>query len=737
MAIDFQFLKLRLSTIITERIQDVLFTACNPSFAGYAVDHLDTVPNATDFRKVQGRDDQIDAVVPVDIYLVTPEDLQQSVNGTPAGAQKAFGRAAFIVRLTINGARITAQPLDPDLTEVPLPPALKPAVASQLRARLASLAAGSLFDGQPIIQTLGLQVPTVSRFSITGGAVSAELAPSGPPADRLGPGQEWGIFLDAPSAIALALAHVPGNLTAMGLKVTANWAPVGGAPRVTAAATLDLEVVKVVAPVEFRFHILPGTVPVLRIEFGWEIDVKAVSILAEPLAFLGEAALELAIELADDFIADAFGSIGAVRTGDRTYYRDVPLMNLSFMEARLLLTGVAGSPAGMVFGGPAVVSAADRGTLSFKPQSFSRPYFKSKCRTHGEAKPKVKPHQVLYQAGVTFSRQGAYCSVDFDSPGSTAQTLLKVPPAGSTKEPDGVGFDLSVWEAATITKDVRFVLRTARGVRLIDLGRPEPIVLDKAGYVTNVIHWHIPNCLSHKPQKKSWEILLGDENEKLTLAIAKPPFEDPNWHPLTIAGLGIDVNLISLTGLVPGEIVRFRSDSHILHMAAGADGTVLVPTIMPLSLLMAPGALTRLNGKSLEGRFTVRSAALMGGHRFESEGAIGPGMKESEVAQVIGRAREVVSLNPQPLPPEPPDQHPLVRGAGLKEVAAVFDVPGFHDEAVAVVVLADGGKLVLEGDGRGAARVSGVFEGPIGTSVAHGDGTIVSSGGESRLLNRA
>jgi len=55
-----------------------------------------------------------------------------------------------------------------------------------------------------------------------------------------------------------------------------------------------------------------------------------------------------------------------------------------------------------------------------------------------------------------------------------------------------------------------------------------------------------------------------------------------------------------------------------------------------------------------------------------------------------------VSLNPQPLPPEPPDEHPLVRSAGLTGVAAVYALPRMSGDRIAITAMADGRMLVLE-----------------------------------------
>ena len=93
-----------------------------------------------------------------------------------------------------------------------------------------------------------------------------------------------------------------------------------------------------------------------------------------------------------------------------------------------------------------------------------------------------------------------------------------------------------------------------------------------------------------------------------------------------------------------------------------------------------------------------------------------------------------VSLNPQPLPPEPPDEHPLVRAAGLTGVGAVYALPGMRGERIAIAAMADGRMLVLEA-GEDRARVSGTFEGPIGRTIAKDGFAVAAGAGLVRLFS--
>ena len=690
MAVAFQFRRFRLASLVSEKSQRLVFTACMPPLGPFFIDHIDVPQGQALFSTVAGRIDAIDALVPIDVFLVDAQDLAASVNSTPAGAINRFGQAVNIVRLTLDGPRLVATTREPDLANLPVPGPAKLPAARLFRDTMAPLADGPLFDVSALFGALGLTAAGASQLTLTPDTVSAEFDAGAGLGGRLSAGEDWGVYIDGPAAVALAVSQVPEGLRTGNFGLEAQWAPVGTTPRVTAQASLDLNIAKAIAPVELRLSVIAGSTPRLRIDFAWDLEIDFSGI-----DLIDDIARDLIRDAAEGRIASLLIGQGAVRTGPRTFYRDITLPLPAFAGIKLTLTGAVASSDGMVLGGAAVFGLTDLQPFSFHVSPFGRASFFSNCRRHGEKAPRVRPGEVTYRAGVSFSRHGAFCGIILDPATSPAPTT---PPIGPSQNAGSVGYEISAFEAMAATSPPRFTLRTARGVRAIDLGRPEALQVDRDGFVTNAVQPHLHNCLLYTPAKKAWEALFGSDDDGLTQEELDPPLERPGWRELVTSNFGLDAYLVDLVDLNPGEVVSFRSQSHKIHVIAGPDGKVRLPGFVPLAPLAAPGVLTRLNGESLDGRFTVRSAIL---------GTVN--QADAAVRQPQGGG--LVSLNPQPLPPV---DLPLVERAGLKDVAAVFALPGFGGAGIVVAVMRNGDKLLVENTGCGGARVSGVFEGPIG-----------------------
>jgi hypothetical protein len=211
-------------------------------------------------------------------------------------------------------------------------------------------------------------------------------------------------------------------------------------------------------------------------------------------------------------------------------------------------------------------------------------------------------------------------------------------------------------------------------------------------------------------------------------------------------------------------------------VAADPDGRVTVPALAPRGFDMGNALLQRLSQQPIEGHVEVASIAVESGAVFQiHKGPTMPLEPIDDRQRRLMRAMEAfdigptqwgalrsnpteawrpgtkVQLNPQPLPPEPPpddlgalnpqplppepppDQHPLVRAAGLQGVHAVFAVPGTQGDRLAIAQMDDGRRLVLERSGEGA-RVSGVFEGPIGRTLTRDGFTLAAGGAVLRLF---
>jgi len=166
-------------------------------------------------------------------------------------------------------------------------------------------------------------------------------------------------------------------------------------------------------------------------------------------------------------------------------------------------------------------------------------------------------------------------------PGSIAASFLAQPPAGVVSGGSAsVGFTIPAVLGKAIGKDVKLILRTARGVRLINLGRPR-VNVDKDGNV-EFTPFYIPDCF-HLTGDQLSAIDWAKGNGTIDLDLLDPPLEYRNWLKVLRAGRGFEVQLVSFTGLTPGELLSFRSLDHAIDLTADASGQAQVPVFLPLS----------------------------------------------------------------------------------------------------------------------------------------------------------
>jgi hypothetical protein len=114
-------------------------------------------------------------------------------------------------------------------------------------------------------------------------------------------------------------------------------------------------------------------------------------------------------------------------------------------------------------------------------------------------------------------------------------------------------------------------VKTARCVRLADLGVPPKIVVDANGQVTNANDNYVDDCHYIDPNND-----IRWRHDDLVI-----PLEHPDWSELITAGL--DVQLVTLNGLERGELVQFRSARHQIDVTADQNGRAMVPVLLPLT----------------------------------------------------------------------------------------------------------------------------------------------------------
>jgi hypothetical protein len=269
------------------------------------------------------------------------------------------------------------------------------------------------------------------------------------------------------------------------------------------------------------------------------------------------------------------------------------------------------------------------------------------------------------------------------------------------------------------------IVRTARGVRMVDLGLPPAAIVDANGNVTNANLSYIDDC-NYIPVGPDdfWKLYWNDPRDLLTNPV--------DWVSYMDALHGLDVQLVTLSKLEPGELIQFRSQDHRVDVTADSNGQAIVPVMLPLTEQAGSAMLMRANRRNIEGHFSIDSVA------FQRQASLPAGLSSSLVSGLDGTAtlttkfadhfdvHEIGSfgapifVGSQDLPES--SRHisdlklePDNSMAGCEElpsVVALHRIPGFADAKVAIAETLDGSLLVL--DLNEGVRVAGTFEGPIG-----------------------
>jgi hypothetical protein len=220
--------------ILRRSVQAKLYTACVPPQGPMYLDHADVVAAP----ELSADDGAIKIRVPIDLFLVSRDQVMAAPNTTPAGATTPAARVALDCRLVTDGAKFSLQDFSSDPAGTPLPPDLQLPVSIDLGGRLAQL---------------NLPKPGSSRADLVGDVVAIRFDPVGGPVERLFASQQWGLFLDGPTVESLATAAIPvDRLKSVVPSATASghWNPRGDVPHV------DIEVRgKMAVPNPFKVEI--------------------------------------------------------------------------------------------------------------------------------------------------------------------------------------------------------------------------------------------------------------------------------------------------------------------------------------------------------------------------------------------------------------------------------------------------------------------------------------------------
>ncbi|GGG29340.1 hypothetical protein GCM10007304_48970 [Rhodococcoides trifolii] len=732
MAIELQVRESVLTHTVSEWVQKQLFTMCVPTGTpAITVDHLDVVPGSVVIlpSAVGGIDIRLTAA----IYTVNAADVLSHSNSVPDGAKVPTGEVHVTVPLAIDGAKLTVGSPSNSVVAPGLPPLVTGLIQTRVGATISPIAGTVLFDCAPIASALEAFLPADPTLGLGDGLVALRFGTAGGTVSQLGAGQEWGIFLDADDAVGLLLRQVPSEFPT---KVNAHWKPNGATPAIEADTSYDFEVLGVdVAGIDVNITagielVLPRT---LRMSAEWDVDLTGL------VDFLEDTAEGIVRGLVRRMLPNVD------HTGDKSFSYDFELPAIPmFLDARPRWANITSSPAGMTLGGPVQPGAeAPRDVLDARVSAFGKPSAWFNCRARAESGNGSAPThfdasdpKVRVRGGVTLIDAGAICGAEVLAPNAG------LPIKSITT--DGVGFDLTIGQAGAITSDVRVIVRTARGVRLVDLGRP--VIRRAADGGVDVAVYYVDNCLYLSGVHL--KLAIG---ETLTKEDFEPvPLEVDGWIPALGAGRGLASHLASIDRLDPRELITVRGHGFRVEVEANDNGFAVVPAVVASAETMREVVVERAGRRAFEGTVRVRTVeftwlaevgpAEMAAVRDVDGSAylnrITNGEKLTEAFDPLGEVAfervgdERVELNPQPLPPiDVPAALRMAEAAGVRDAMGAQFLPGI-DDSVALVTTRDGRTLVVSDQG-----VTGEWGGPTVGMIVDGNFAVAQSGSALHLFS--
>ena len=733
MSVELQIQAPALANIAANAVEASLRTTCFPSIPEVYLDHADVSGNV----EVFATPGTVRLRVPVDIFIVRRADLLAAPNAVPAGASAAAGTIVLLLDLSVSGTVLSLQCIDADLGG--LGAALGPAAGPAKTAIVGAIGAAVTSDLKPALTKLGMPNPRSSRIELNAAVVMIRFEPAGPPQVRLFPGQEWGMFLDGPAVEQLAKSKVP---SALGERLTsftlnARWQPAGTVPHVDMNFSGKAQVPSpfagdVSGTFACNFALTGPATRTLRTTVAWAIKID--------LGDLSPAFIDKAVrKMLEGAIFMSVVKAGGIPAGNQTFAFESALPEVAFSGAQLRYASMLASPAGMTIGGPVRWPVPpSRDTVKFSVTNFGLPsrleFCSQNAKTGSGAPDTTATLKSLTTTGrVWLDDGGAFCDFEIISPADWLKPYVHPPAAGDVGEGHDIRIVIPSNVARGIRRDVQLIVRTARGVRLIDFGTPPAPEVDISGNVTNAQITFIDDCLYIPVGDDPFGINWGDPSDLVINPV--------DWLSYAEALQGLDVQLVTLAGLEQGELIQFRSRDHSIDVTADLNGRAVVPVLLPVADQAAAAMLTRANRQSIEGHVSVDSVV------FQRQASLPAGIRSSLTSDLDGTARlttafadriEIHGLDADFGAPMLLENHSVAAADGemapvnyaastsdygcdaLPGMTAVHNVPGFEDAGIAIAEMSDGSRLILEFNEEGM-RVAGTFSGPIGSLEISGD----------------
>jgi len=752
MSIELQIQSSKLGEIAARAVQERLRTTCFAPISPLYIDHADVGSTPVE---VVSAGAAVRLRVPIEIFVVSRAAVLAAPNAVPNGATTPTATVIVVLEMAATGAVVSLQGVDVELdnSQVPKGPILD-AIGSPMTVDLTNL----------LNQLTGAPAPSSSRVERVGSVVTIRFDPAGDGAEHLFPGHEWGLFIDGPSVEDIARRKISDRLKSFfpALTTTEHWRPAGVVPHVDIDYAAKVPVpdpwsVRIDGTLGCDFSLTPTITKFLRTTVHWSLHIDAGPLVPR---FYEKQAEHLAAIAFDPKMFEGKPIDG------HTFSLDSMLSEASFGGAKLEHASLMASAAGMTIGGPVrfVAPAPGKDTVQLSVGTFGPPFVLRSCRElakvgSGDPPKTVSLSELETGCGVTLTGCGALCHVENASSPVNDWVMKYVtkPSDGTPGESQNVSIGMPTGVGLSITDPLRLIIRTPRGVRLVDLGVPPPVQYDDNGNVTNAIVSWLDSCL-YIPGGP-----LDDHGVKWGKDVVVQPPEDPAWTKYLGAQEVIDVQLVRLDGLDPGELLQFRSRDHAVDVTADRNGRATVPVLLPLANLqeVEPASLVRVNRRSIAGHLTVRTATFVRRAQLEAgrqhslassvngnvvlttefddhidvheigqlgapmlvnresagqqqpQGGLGQAEERHSPAAMGARdltrheshdairprvelSNEEVILNPQPLPPEEVDNLLPVERITLPGITSLLAVPGFAESPIALAAMADGSKLVLD-----------------------------------------
>ncbi|MGH9136188.1 MAG: hypothetical protein ACRD0G_03965 [Acidimicrobiales bacterium] len=794
MAIEIQVRAATLAQIAARRCQMLLHTICVPPIDGHYLDHADIVADEVSWSGSQLR-------VPVEVFIVRRQELVQS--GASPGAATPAGRVTVLFELSIRtvddsqGQRTLQALAELRCVGVDLGPldAVLGASAAALRRMLeGEIGAPVSADLTGLLRQLGMPNVRSSSVEQVGPTLLLRFDPTSAAQERIPPGREWCLFLDGTAAEGMAAAFMPESvpgLTSFGFRST--WTPGPSFPhqpdpRIVVDISAKADVPDpFIAHINARFDCRPSLSgqlpPRLRIDVGWSATVHtgavdALVILEDIFSLPGmpqpvKETIRMAVERAMDP-----RRFGGVATGERSFAIESELPILDLAGGRLHIEALESHAGGLLFSGR-VSQGIDigRDTLMVTGGRWSNAAQAVTWCSKGES-PDETPDAGKFStaASIDYDHGGRLCEVEMLTSPALLTPYVWLPPAPAPLEPlpgrGTIRVVLPLAVANAVEQPIRVIIRTSRGVRLVDLGRPATAAIDADGLVIGGQVIHIDDCLHEPPPDDLDNAMYAGLTAQEIIAIwdrwsgvwsywggcpfwlydlaAEIDIDLTTQWQNTLADLQpwetfigdhdlIDTQLLELTALDPGEIIQLRTQDHLIEVVAGPDGQALMPVVIGFESWDANSRdtramLSRLNRKRIEQVRTLGAATferlldLPAGDdawiEITDDGAIVN--RSFDDRTLVNHLDDIGTIGVEQrhtltaTPDRATRAAPAAPALDLPGLMSVHDIPGLVDAPIVLARMRDDSVLIVDVSVEDAPRVTGTFTGPIGELEANG-----------------